>query len=103
MNQNVDKEDLGAQGKSKYKIIYIIKRKNYIMSELTHEELFIIEKLKENGGKMSYKELQALCEEKFEVVRLILKKLKKKTYVEYEGVIPSFSAEIELLQDNEIS
>ena len=69
------------------------------MSELTHEEKFIIEKLKEHGGKMSYKELQALCEEKFEGVRLILKNLKEKTYVEYEGMIPGFSAEIELLRD----
>jgi len=73
------------------------------MSELTHEELFIIEKLNQNGGKMSYKELQTLCEEKFEGVRLILKKLKEKKYVEYEGVIPGFLAEIELLRDNEIS
>lgn len=72
------------------------------MSDLTHEEIFIIEKLKENGGKMSYKELQALCEEKFEGVRLFLKKLKEKTYVEFEGMIPGFSAEIELLRDNEI-
>ena len=71
------------------------------MSELTHEEIFIIEKLKENGSKMSYKELQALCEDKFEGVRLVLKKLKEKIYVEYEGIIPSFSAEIELLRNNE--
>ncbi len=72
------------------------------MSELTRDEVFIIEKLKDNGGKMSYKELQALCEEKFEDVRLILKKLKEQKYVEYEGVIPGFSAEIELLRDKEI-
>ncbi|MFX1377218.1 MAG: hypothetical protein ACFFA0_15540 [Promethearchaeota archaeon] len=48
------------------------------MSELTHEEKFIIEKLKEMGGKLNYKDLQTLCQDEFEGVRLILKKLKEK-------------------------
>lgn len=69
------------------------------MSELTEEENFIITKLKEKGGKLNYKELQILCEDQFEGVRLILKKLKEKGIVEYEGMIPGFSAEIELLRD----
>ncbi|HEC39867.1 hypothetical protein LCGC14_1785210 [marine sediment metagenome] len=69
------------------------------MSELTQEEKFIINKLKENGGKLNYKELQNLCQDEFEGVRLILKKLKEKTIVDYEGMIPGFSAEIELLRD----
>ena len=69
------------------------------MSELTEEENFIITKLKENGGKLNYKELQTLCQDEFEGVRLILKKLKEKGIVEYEGMIPGFSAEIELLRD----
>jgi len=68
------------------------------MSELSYEEQFIIEKLKEKEGKLKYKELQALCENKFEGVRLILKKLKEKGIVEYEGMIPGFSAEIELVK-----
>ncbi|MHA2266366.1 MAG: hypothetical protein ACXAB8_01070 [Promethearchaeota archaeon] len=42
------------------------------MSELTQEEKFIIEKLKENGGQLNYKELQNLCQDEFEGVRLIL-------------------------------
>ncbi|MFW9989745.1 MAG: hypothetical protein ACFFC3_13915 [Candidatus Odinarchaeota archaeon] len=79
------------------------KRKNYNMSDLSQEEIFVIEKIKEHGGKINYKELQTLCEEKFEGVRLILKKLKEKTYVDYEGMIPGFSAEIELLRNKEIS
>ncbi|MFX1419225.1 MAG: hypothetical protein ACFE9N_09930 [Promethearchaeota archaeon] len=66
------------------------------MSELTEDEQFIIEKLKEKEGKMNYKELQVLCEDKFEGVRLILKKLKEKGFVDYEGMIPGFSAEIVL-------
>lgn len=69
------------------------------MSELTHEENFIIEKLREKGGKLNYKDLQTLCQDEFEGVRLILKKLKEKGFVEFEGMIPDFSAEIELVRD----
>ncbi len=69
------------------------------MSEMTDEEEFIIEKLKENGGRLNYKELQILCEDQFEGVRLILKKLKAKGIVEYEGMIPGFSAEIDLIKE----
>jgi hypothetical protein len=47
------------------------------MSELSHEEKFIIEKLKEKEGKINYKDLQILCQDEFEGVRLILKKLKE--------------------------
>ena len=39
------------------------------MSEFTHEEEFIIEKLKENKGKLNYKQLQTLCQDEFEGVR----------------------------------
>ena len=67
-----------------------------IMSELSVEEAFIVEKLEENGGKLNYKELQTLCQEEFEGVRLILKKLKEKNIVSYEGIIPGYSADIEL-------
>ena len=66
------------------------------MSELSIEEEFIVNKLEESGGKLNYKELQTLCQEEFEGVRLILKKLKEKNIVHYDGVIPGYSAEIEL-------
>ena len=66
------------------------------MSELSIEEEFIVKKLEEHGGKLNYKELQTLCQEEFEGVRLILKKLKEKEIVSYEGIIPGYSAEIEL-------
>ena len=69
------------------------------MAELTEEENFILEKLKEKGGRLNYKELQILCEDLFEGVRLILKKLKEKGFVDYEGMIPGFSAEIELIRE----
>ena len=68
-----------------------------IMSELSIEEEFIIKKLEENGRRLNYKELQTLCQEEFEGVRLILKKLKEKQIVSYEGVIPDYSAEIKLI------
>ena len=68
------------------------------MVELSTEEKFITKKLEENGGKLNYKELQILCQEEFEGVRLILKKLKEKQIVNYEGIIPGYSAEIELTE-----
>jgi len=66
------------------------------MSELSIEEVFIIKKIEENGGKLNYKELQTLCQDEFEGVRLILKKLKDKQIISYEGVFPGYSAEIKL-------
>ena len=68
------------------------------MSELSIEEEFIIKKLEKNGGKLNYKELQTLCQEEFEGVRLILKKLKEKHIISYEGVIPDYTAEIKLIE-----
>ena len=50
-------------------------------------------------GNVYYKALQDYCAEEFEGVRLILKKLKEKGIVDYEGVIPGFSAEITLIKD----
>ena len=64
------------------------------MKELTDNEKFIIEKLKENDNKMSYKTLQTACEDKFEGLRLILKKLKEVGIVDFEGIMPTFSSEI---------
>ena len=45
---------------------------------------------------MSYKTLQTACEDKFEGLRLILKKLKEAGIVNFEGIIPTFSSEITL-------
>ena len=57
-----------------------------------------IKKLVENDGRLNYKVLQTLCQEEFEGVRLILKKLKEKGFVDYEGIIPGFSAQIVLIK-----
>ncbi|TXT65925.1 MAG: hypothetical protein BAJALOKI3v1_60064 [Promethearchaeota archaeon] len=67
-----------------------------IMTDLSYEEKFILEKLKENGGNLGYKQLQELCANEFEGVRLVLKKMKEKGLVEFDGMIPGFSADITL-------
>ena len=64
------------------------------MKELNDNEKFVIEKLKENDNKMSYKALQTACEDEFEGLRLILKKLKEAGIVDFEGIIPTFTSEI---------
>ncbi|GAB4322249.1 MAG: hypothetical protein Kow0069_26870 [Promethearchaeota archaeon] len=63
-------------------------------SDLSPEEKFILDALRGAGGEMSYKALQDACANEFEGVRLILKKLKEKGLVDYEGVIPGFNATI---------
>ena len=64
--------------------------------ELTDDEKFLLNTIKKNGNKMGYKELNEICGERFEGVRLILKKLKEAGYVNFDGMIPSFSSTIEL-------
>ncbi len=66
---------------------------------LNEHEQFIIDLLKDNGNKMNYKAIQIACENEFEGVRLFLKSLKEKGYVFFDGVIPGFSSEIELIRE----
>jgi len=66
--------------------------------ELNENEEFLLKILNDNQGKMSYKELNKICAEKFEGVRLVLKKLKDTGYVYYEGIIPGFDSIIETLK-----
>jgi hypothetical protein len=66
---------------------------------LSEEERFILEAIKqhgENGTNIGYKALQEVCADEFEGVRLILKKLKDKGLVQFDGMIPGFSAIISL-------
>ena len=70
------------------------------MTELTSDEKFLLTTLKNNGSKMGYKELNNICSEKFEGVRLILKKLKGLGYVSYDGVMPMFHSVIELVKSD---
>ncbi len=66
---------------------------------LNEHEHFIINLLKDNGNKMNYRDIQKACENEFEGVRLFLKSLKEKGYVFFDGVIPGFSSEIELIRE----
>ena len=68
------------------------------INDLSPEEKYIYETLVEKGGTIGYKELQELCAERFEGVRLILKKMKEKGIVLFDGMIPGFSSEIELIK-----
>ena len=51
------------------------------MENISQEEKFIINKLKDNEGSLNYKALQDYCADVF------------------EGVIPGFSADITLIKD----
>jgi hypothetical protein len=69
------------------------------MDKLSKEEQFIVETIKKNGedGKsIIYKKLQDFCANEFEGVRLILKKMKEKGILEYEGIIPGITNKIQL-------
>lgn len=69
------------------------------MSELSKEEQFILDAIKQHGeeGKtIPYKKLQDICANEFEGVRLILKKMKGKGLVSYDGMIPDFNSTISL-------
>lgn len=69
------------------------------MTDLNESEQFIVDLLdKDESRKMNYKDIQIACENEFEGVRLILKKLKDKGYVTYDGVIPGFKSEITLIK-----
>ena len=70
-----------------------------LAQELTVEENIVIQILKEHNRIINYKKLHSLSEEKFEGLRLILKKMKEKGLIDYEGVVPGFSADIKLLRD----
>ena len=70
------------------------------MTDLTHEEQFILNAISEHGdknGELGYKQLQDLCGDEFEGVRLILKKMKSKGLVTFDGMIPDYSAIIKKL------
>ena len=50
----------------------------------------------EDGKSIVYKQLQILCGDLFEGVRLLLKTMKGKGLLDFEGMIPGFSAVITL-------
>ena len=48
--------------------------------------------IEKNGGSVGYKDLQSHCEDLFEGVRLVLKKMKGQNLLDYEGMIPGFAS-----------
>jgi hypothetical protein len=65
--------------------------------DLSENEKFVINLLKEQESKtMSYKDMQDACEDTFEGLRLVLKALKEKGVVNFDGPMPGFSSEIKL-------
>lgn len=69
------------------------------MDKLSREEQFIVDTIKkngENGKTIIYKKLQEFCANEFEGVRLILKKMKDKGIVDYDGMIPGINNKIQL-------
>jgi len=68
-----------------------------VVEGFTENEKFVIDILKEKDDKkMNYKDLQAAVEDKFEGLRLVLKALKEKGVVNFDGPVPGFSSEITL-------
>jgi hypothetical protein len=66
--------------------------------EPSEEEKFkiIIMFLKDHNGSAGYKVIQSHCENQFEGVRLILKKMKEQGLIEYDGMMPMFDSIIKL-------
>ncbi len=63
--------------------------------EAEYEEIKRV--LLEHGGELDYRTLNEILANKFEGIRLRLKTMKEKGFVEFEGVVPSFNSKIRLL------
>ncbi|MFX0101006.1 MAG: hypothetical protein ACFFCS_15630 [Candidatus Hodarchaeota archaeon] len=61
---------------------------------LNDEQEFIMNIIEEHEGEIGYKELNERYSEKYEGLRLQLKKLKEWEYVNFDGMIPSFDSVI---------
>ncbi|PWI47390.1 hypothetical protein CEE45_11860 [Candidatus Heimdallarchaeota archaeon B3_Heim] len=63
--------------------------------EAEYEEIKRV--LQEYGGELDYRTLNEILADKFEGIRLRLKTMKEKGFVEFDGVVPSFDSNIRLL------
>lgn len=61
---------------------------------LNNEQEFLMKIIEEHEGQIDYKELNELYSERYEGLRLQLKKLKEWEYVNFDGAIPSFDSVI---------
>ena len=62
--------------------------------EAEYEEIKRV--LKKHGGELDYRTLNEILADKFEGIRLRLKTMKEKGFVEFEGIVPSFDSKIRL-------
>ena len=65
-----------------------------IKTEEEYKEIMSV--IREHGGEIDYKTLNSIVSEKFEGVRLRLKTMKDQKIVDFDGVVPGFSAIIKL-------
>lgn len=84
---------------AKQKLKLYIEKEEQLLQEITKEEKIVALYLSENNKKLSYRKLLELCEDKLDGLRLILKKMKEKGIIEYEGMMAGFSSEITLVRD----
>ncbi|MHA2501739.1 MAG: hypothetical protein ACXAE3_02530 [Candidatus Kariarchaeaceae archaeon] len=59
----------------------------------------IVEYLKEHGGEVPYDTINRDLGERWEGVRLVLKAAKDAGLVDFDGIVPSFSGTIKLVED----
>nr|MDO8116963.1 hypothetical protein [Candidatus Sigynarchaeota archaeon] len=58
----------------------------------------VVKILRDHGGKMKYSDLNTIFSEKFEGLRLVLKKMKETGNVDFDGDMPSTTSLIKLLE-----
>ncbi len=58
----------------------------------------VIKILRDHGGKMKYSELNTIFSEKYEGLRLVLKKMKETGSVDFDGDMPGTTAVVKLLE-----
>ena len=63
--------------------------------EAEYEEIKRV--LQEHQGELDYRTLNEILADKFEGIRLRLKTMKEKGFVDFEGVVPAFDSKIRLL------
>ena len=69
------------------------------MSDINNDEKFILELLtNKEGGILTYHEIQDACEEQIGAIRIVLKNLKQKGWVTFDGMMPGHKSNIELIK-----
>ena len=83
----------------KQKLKQYVEKEEQLLQEITKEERMVALYLSENNKTLEYRKLLELCEDKLDGLRLILKKMKEKGIIEYDGMMPGHTSEIKLTRD----